>query len=86
MAADKKTTPDDSTGRHVKRNADKAIAFLIECDEDGLWTMTHCRTQGTPIAEAIHAAKVHPSTSRDLYAICQGQIGLIMAGYMERRL
>lgn len=69
-----------------KRNSSKSIALLLECDEQGLWTLTHCRTQGTPIAEAIHSHARHAPSNRDLLAIQGANINRVVWGYMEGML
>lgn len=66
-----------------KANAHRSIAVLLECDERGLWRLTHCRTQGTDIDVAIHAASTHPPSNSDLLAIQAANINRAVWGYME---
>jgi hypothetical protein len=68
------------------RNATKAMAFLIECDESGLYTMTHCRPYGTGVAEAIKGAAKHPTSQRDSLVMCAGLISGAIARYQDGQL
>lgn len=78
--------PKETAAPEPKRNARKAMAFLIECDEDGLWTMTHCRPDGTDIAKAIKGAAKHPTSSRDGIAMASALVGKAIFGYQDGAL